>query len=37
MKAIYRGELKDRDIETKWIIFRHIEKVNSIRKDKVEK
>ena len=36
MKTIYRGEQKDRNIETEQLIYRHSEKVDSIRKDKVE-
>ena len=36
MKTIYRGEPKDRNIETEWMIYRHTERVDSIRKDKVE-
>ena len=35
-KTIYRGEPKDRNIETEQIIYRHTERVDSIRKDKVE-
>ena len=36
MKTIYRGEQKDRNIETEQMIYRHIERVDSIRKDKAE-
>ena len=36
MKAIHRGELKDRNIETEQMIYRYTERVDSIRKDKVE-
>ena len=36
MKTIYRHEPKDRNIETKKMIYRHTERVDSIRKDKVE-
>ena len=35
MKAIYRGEPKDRNIETKQMIYRRTERVDRIRKDKV--
>ena len=37
MKTIYRGEPKDRNIETEQMIYRHTERVDSIRKDKVER
>ena len=36
MKTIYRGEPKDINIETEQMIYRHTERVDSIRKDKVE-
>ena len=36
MKATYRGEPKDRNIETEQMIYKHTERVNNIRKDKVE-
>ena len=36
MKTIYRGELKDRNIETDQMIYKHIETVDTIRKNKVE-
>ena len=36
MKAIYRGEPKDRNIETAQMIHKHTERVDKIRKDKVE-
>ena len=36
MKIIYRGELKDRNIETEQMIYRHTEKEESIRKGNVE-
>ena len=36
MKTIYGGEPKERNVETGWMIFKHTEKVDSIRKDKVE-
>ena len=36
MKAIYSGEMKDRNIETEQMIYKHTERVNNIRKDKVE-
>ena len=36
MKTIYRGEPKDINKETEQMIYRHTEKVGSIRKDKVE-
>ena len=36
MKAMYRGEPKDRNMETEQVIYRHIERVDSFRKDKVE-
>ena len=36
MKTIYRHEPKDRNIETEKMIYRHTERVDSIRKDKVE-
>ena len=36
MKTIYGGEPKKRNVETGWMIFKHTEKVDSIRKDKVE-
>ena len=36
MKAIYRGEPKDKNIETEYTIYRHTERVDNIRKDKVE-
>ena len=36
MKAVYRGEPKDRNIETEQMIYKHIESVDTIRKDKVE-
>ena len=37
MKTIYRGEPKDRYIKTEQMIFRHNEREDSIRKDKVER
>ena len=37
MKTIYRGEPKDRNKETELMIYRHTERVDSIKKDKVEK
>ena len=36
MKTTYREEPKDRKIETEQMIYRHTEKVFSIRKDKEE-
>ena len=36
MKAIYRREPKDRNIETEQMLYRHTERVDSIRKDKVK-
>ena len=36
MKTIYRGEPKDINIETEQMIYRYTERVDSIRKDKVE-
>ena len=36
MKTIYRGEPKDRNIETEQMIYKHTERVDSIRRDKVE-
>ena len=36
MKTIYRGEPKDKNIETEYMIYRHTERVDNIRKDKVE-
>ena len=36
MKMIYRGEPKDRNIETEQMIYKHNERVDSIIKDKVE-
>ena len=34
MKAVYRGEPKDRNIETEQMIYKHT--VDSIKKDKVD-
>ena len=36
MKTIYRAEPKDRNKETEQMIYRHTERVDSIRKYKVE-
>ena len=36
LKAIYRGEPKDRNIETEKMIYEHTERWDSIRKGKVE-
>ena len=36
MKTIYGGEPKERNVETGWMIYKHTERVDSIRKDKVE-
>ena len=36
MKTIYTGEPKDINVEIEQMIFRHTERVDSIRKDKVE-
>ena len=36
MKTIYREEPKDINIESEQMIFRQTERVDSIRKDKVE-
>ena len=36
MKIIYRGEPKEKNIETEQMICEHTERVDSIRKDKVE-
>ena len=36
MKTICRGEPKDRNIETEQMIYRHNERVDSIKKDKIE-
>ena len=36
LKATYRGEPKDRNIETEKIIYEHTERWDSIRKGKVE-
>ena len=36
MKTIYSGEPKDRNIKVGQMIYRHTERVDSIRKDKVE-
>ena len=36
MKTTYRGEPKDRNIETEQMIYKHTERVDSIRKGKVE-
>ena len=36
MKAIYGGEPKDRNVEMGWMIYKHTERVDSIRKDMVE-
>ena len=36
MKTIYREEPKDKNIETEEMIYKHTEKVDSIRKDKLE-
>ena len=35
-KTIYRGEPKDKNIETEYMIYKDTERVDSIRKDKVE-
>ena len=35
MKTTYRGEPKDRNIETEQMIYKHTERVDSARKDKV--
>ena len=35
-KTIYRGEPKGRNIETEQMIYRYTERVDSIRKDKIE-
>ena len=37
MKIIYRGEPKDKTIDTEQMIYEQTERVDSIRKDKVEK
>ena len=36
MKTIYRGEPKDRNKETGQMIYKHTERVDSIRRDKIE-
>ena len=36
VKAIYGGEPKDRNVEMGWMIYKHTERVDSIRKDMVE-
>ena len=36
MKSIFGEEPKDRHLETESMIYRYIERVDSIRKDKVE-
>ena len=36
MKTIYRGKPKDRNVESVQMIYKHTERVDSIRKDKVE-
>ena len=35
-ETIYGGEPKERNVETGWMIFKHTERVDSIRKDNVE-
>ena len=36
MKTTYRGEPKDRNIETEQMIHKHTERVDNIRKDNIE-
>ena len=36
MKTIYRGKPKDRNAKTEQMIYKHTERVNNIRKDKVK-
>ena len=36
MKTIYRGEPKDRNVETEQMIYKHTKRVDSFRNDRVE-
>ena len=36
MKTTYRGEPKDRNIETEQMIYKHTERMDNIRKDNIE-
>ena len=36
VKTIYRGKPKDRNIETELMIYKRTEKLDSVRKDKVQ-